>query len=56
MKPFEEYTIKEVVAMGYKVTLEGPVTGKKSTGVMLHISDSSEKPKSKLSPTIRHGY
>ena len=38
MKPFEEYTIKEILAMGYKLTFEGPPI-KNSTGVHMHIPD-----------------
>ena len=38
MKPFEEYTIKEILAMGYKLTFEAPPL-KNSTGVHMHIPD-----------------
>lgn len=38
MKTLEEYTIKEVVAMGYKVILEGPVIGKVPDGVTYYVS------------------
>ena len=38
MKPFEEYTIKEVLALGYKVTFEAPPIGN-STGVHYHQPD-----------------
>ena len=40
MKPFEEYTIKEILSMGYKLTFEAPIREAKSTGVHMHIPES----------------
>lgn len=39
MKPFEEYTVKEILAMGYKITFEAPISERNSTGVHMHIPD-----------------
>ena len=39
MKPFEEYTIKEVLAMGYKITFEAPIVKGPWTGVHMHVPD-----------------
>ena len=41
MKQFEEYTIKEVLAMGYKVTLEAPIVKGPCTGVHMHVSNDA---------------
>lgn len=39
MKPFEEYTVKEILAMGYKLTFEAPIREANSIGVHMHIPD-----------------